>query len=429
MRAIGLLVLLTAASLAGPVTEMELCNGIRVISRKLETGSVEGISLFIEGGSRALDGETQGLEAFALESALMGGGTYSGPRLRELTDTTLAEITGSYNYDFSRVHVRCLAGDLPLLLDAVSDCLADPEMDPSAVEKVRQGMLADLAEREVDPDQAVWHVCNRGFMGSHPYILKPDGVPGTVGSFSPDQARQYLSSRLCAGNLLITHAGSTPDSVLLPLLEGAFGDIPRGGGDLPAVPPFPLEGDTLVAEQRQVETSYAVVKFESPPAGHPDRAAFVAAMNAISDVLWDVLRTEHNLTYATYSGSTSYRRNWGYMYVSSPEPQRACSLMAEVYREAASEGLDPELVRGSVETLRTSRGSRMASRDTQCWLLGAGEISGEGWESAYFLIDSLAALEPADLQQVLEDWAGPCAWGIIAPPEQLEDLEGPWPLR
>ncbi|MFO7949110.1 MAG: insulinase family protein [Candidatus Fermentibacteraceae bacterium] len=429
MRELALLALLTAAALAGPVTEMELSNGIRVISRKLETGSVEGVSLFIEGGSRALDEETQGLEAFALESALMGGGEYTGPVLRQVTDTTLAEVTGTYNYDYSRIHVRCLAGDLPLLLDVLSQCLSEPEMESDAVEKVRQSMLADLAEAEVDPDRAVWHVCNRAFLDRHPYILKPDGVPGTVQSFSSAEAADFLRERLRAGNLLITHAGSTPDSLLLPLLEEAFGSLPRGGGGLPEAPPFRLRSDTLVTEEREVQTAYAVVKFEAPPAGHPDRPAFMAGMNALSEVLWDVLRTESNLTYATYAGATFYPRNWGYMYVSSPLPQEACSLMASVYRETAAEGFDPDLLRGSIETYRTGRGMRRASRDMQCWLLGVGEVSGDGWRRTYYLVDSLAALEPADVRQALLDWSGPCAWGVIASGEQLEDLEGPWPVR
>ena len=71
----------------------------------------------------------------------------------------------------------------------------------------------------------------------------------------------------------------------------------------------------------------------------------------------------------------------------------------------------------------------MASRDTQCRLLGAAEMSGEGWRSSYYLVDSLAALEPADLQAALSEWAGPGAWGIILPESQMEELEGPWPVR
>jgi predicted Zn-dependent peptidase len=430
MRAAAAILAALAAACAAQVTEAELSNGVRVISRKLETGSVEGISLFIEGGSRVLDEETQGLEAFALEAALTGGGgAYPGPVLREVTDTTLAEITGTYNYDYSRIHLRCLAGDLPLLLDVLSQCLTDPEMEPDAVEKVRESMLADLSEREVDPDRAVWHVCNRAFMARHPYLLKPDGIPETVQSFGAGEAAGFLEDRLRAGNLLITHSGSTPDSVLLPLLEEEFGSIPSGGGGLPQVPPFALESDSMVTEAREVETAYAVVKFAAPPAGHSDRAAFIAGMNALSDVLWDVLRTESNLTYATYSGTTSYRRNWGYMYVSSPSPQRACSLMAAVFRSAASDGLDPDLLEGSVQTLRTARGMSRASRDRQCRLLGAGEVAGEGWRSSYYLADSLAVLEPEEVRAALEEWAGPCAWGVIASEGQLEDLEGPWPLR
>ncbi len=429
MRALALCMAMAAAVLAGPVTEMELSNGIRVVSRKLQTGQVEGVSLFIDGGSRVLREGTQGLEAFALECALMGGGDYSGPLLRAVTDTTLAELSATYNYDFSRVHVRCLAEDLPLLVDILSQCLGDPDMEPAAVEKVRQSMLADLAERDADPDRAVWYVCNRALMEGHPYRFRPDGVRRTVEAFTALQARRHLSERLRAGNLLVTHAGSTPDSLLLPMLERAFGSIPEGGGELPRVPPFRVRSDTLVTEKRDVETAYAVVKFAAPPAGHPDRPAFTAAMNALADVLWDVLRTRHNLTYATYSSSTDYRRNWAYLYVSSPQPQRACSLMAEVYRDAASNGLDPDLVRGSVETLRTARGMRMAGRDTQCRLLGAAETSGEGWRSSYYLVDSLADLEAADLQGVLLEWAGPGAWGVIASGERLEELEGPWSLR
>lgn len=428
---LGALICLTAAAqVPDDVSEFTLSNGIPVISRTLDNNDIEGVSLFIIGGSSALAEDTQGLEKFALECAMMGSDDYPGPVWRDLMDRTQAEWTSSFNYDFSRYHLRCIREDLPDLLKAFGDCLLHPEMNSDAVEQVRTRSMEDLQEKYNDPDSWIWFVANDAFMPGHTYRNLPDGTLETVSGFTADDARAMLDRRIRSGNLLIVHAGPTPPEVLSEYLEQAFGGIPEGGEPLEPVEPFPISYDTLVLQPREVETAFAVVKFDAPPQGHPDLLPYGLAMAVVDDRLWQVLRTDNALTYATYAGATTYRENWGYMYVSSPDPVRACSLMAGVLRSMIEEPVEEGLVRGTVEKQITLMNIRAASKEDQCWLMGSREICTGDWRNAFTEIENASGLTSSDLSGILADWVEFGGWGIIADTSAVpENGLSPWPLR
>ncbi len=429
---IPMLFLLCMISVPSDVTEFDLSNGIHVISRTVPGGDVEGVSVSLVGGSRVLDRESQGIEAFALECAMTGSLRYPDQRWRDIMDLTLAQWSASYNYDYSRYHLKCLSEDLPLLLDGFADCLMNPLLDSSAVARVRSSQLASVSAELQDPDNRIWLVANTGFMGAdHPYMLRPEGYPETLSSFTSEDARQWLSGRVRSGNILITHSGPSDALYLSGLLEQTFGQIPPGGDSIPEVPEFSIAADTLILEQDETLTAYSVVKFEAPPSGDPDLAAYSTACSVIDELMWQVLRTDNALTYAAYSGATdSYARNWGYMYVSTPEPVRADELMAGIFRQVASGDVEQDLVTGVANNQRTLAGIRAQSMDTQCWMLGSGHISAGDWRALYMLQDSYRNITAEDAAEALSGWAGSAGWGIIADSAvvSFDELE-PLPLR
>jgi predicted Zn-dependent peptidase len=418
------------ASVPADVEEFTLSNGIPVITRTLDNNEIEGVSFFIIGGSSALVEETQGLERFSLECAMMGSEDFPGPQWRELMDRTQAEWTSSFNYDYSRYHLKCISEDMPVLLSAFGDCLLNPELGSRAFEQVCESTIQDLQEKYNDPDSRIWFVANDAFMPGHTYRQLPDGTVETVSSFTIEDVSDMLEQRIRSGNLLITHAGPTDPEKLRDILEQSFGEIPVGGQEFQQVEAFTLNSDTIVVQHREVPTAYAVVKFNAPPQGHEDIETFNAALTVVSDLLWQVLRTDNALTYATFSGATNYRENWGYMYVSSPQPVLACSLMAGVLAEAIEKPMNKNIVRGTIEKSRTLENLSAASKDNQCWMMGNFEICTGDWRNAYIAFDNFSELSAEDIRAVLSRWIGYGAWGIIAdttvvPIYQLH----PWTLR
>jgi predicted Zn-dependent peptidase len=405
---------IVSSEVPSSVTEFELPNGIRVVSRHVESSQVEGLAVFLAGGSSALTPETQGIESFAIECALMGSQNWPGPAWRAMMDSTSASMSGAYAYDFSSCRLTCLTEDFPVLVRALADCLLEPEMDPGAVEQVRNSLVQGLQQEAYDPDSRVWLVANQGLMQNHPYSLRPDGTIETISLLTAAQAAEHLHRRMLAGNILITHSGPTPPEELEQLLLEAFGPVPSGRDEFLPPPAFLLPGDTLVLEVEEIPTAYAVAKFPGPPPGSRDIPVFRAGMEVVSEMLYQSLRTESALTYATYSGGSLNLRNWGYLYVSSANPVLACSLMAETYRAAAWGELDPELVRGTLETSRTAFSMQMASRLTQAYLMGVFEIATGDWRNAWLYSDIAAQCSPGEISGVLARYSGPVSWGVIA---------------
>lgn len=414
-------VAILAAVLSGPsiasrlpaVQQFVLGNGITVLHRQTTDNEVTGFSFFLIGGISALDEATQGLEAFSLECALAGSELHPAPEWREIMDVTRASWTASYNYDWSRYHLTCLGEDLPILLEGFASCLLEPELAEASVERVRAKFLHDLSSTLGDPDRLVWLVTNRVFLEDHPYSLRPDGTVETIPALGVDHIEEYLDRRIKGGNILLVHVGPTPLSELARMLEDTFGAIPPGGGDAGGPPPIDPPGPGVVVEHREVPTSYAVCKFVGPDIGSADHPVLRVAMNVLSQRLTDVLRTGRGLTYAVYSGLTSYRRNWGYLYVSSPDPVRACSTMARVYTSMGVEPLDEEWVRGTVNEWRTLELLGDESRAAQCLKLGRAFLATGDWRTAYTCLDVAERVTAVDVRDVLSAYGSEPVWGLI----------------
>ncbi len=409
------LILQTAGgSVPGGVESFILPNGVTVITRTVEDSPVEGVSIFLSGGSAVLTEETQGIERLAFECAMTGSQSWPGDAWRDLMDRTQARMEGVYSYDYSAIRLLCLPEDLGVLLAATADCLMSPELDPEAFRRIKEGILQDLIRAANEPDERVWLVANGGIFAGHPYMLRPGGTPGSVSAMEAADAGDWLDRRMLGGGLLVVHAGPTAPRDLERMLLESFGTVPPGREDIPRVPVFALERDTLLVEHSEIATGYAVVKFHAPPPDHPDHPLFQAAMDVLSDELWQELRTERGLTYATWAGSSLALRSWGYLYASSSELEEACNLMAGVLSGAAGGGCDPAVVSGTVETSRTSRMMTAASCYDMAHLMGVYQIETGDWRNLWVFGDISRDLDPVSLARVLTDWVGPASWGVVA---------------
>ncbi len=403
------------ASVPSDVEEFTLSNGMRVITRQMPSTN-EGVAVFLEGGSRALDASTSGVENLAFEACLMGSARYPGESWRSLMDLTQARIEGVYGYDFSALRLMCLEEDLSVLLDAMSDCLIDPELEPGAFERTRDGLLQALLVEESDPDERVWRVANEGLFEGHPYRFDPSGTVETMGGFSAGDVEAHLHSRILAGNMLVVHVGPTGSDDLRAILEVTFGRIAPGGGDLPQPPPFTITRDTVVFRPESTSTAYIVGKFQAPSPSDPDYPFFTAAMDAVSDRFWQVLRTERGLTYAPFAGAGSSMRNWAYLYASTPEAAEACSLMVAIVLEGSAGGFSESDLSGSLEVARTGRLMSLSSPYNQAYMLGMYRIETGDWRDLWLYSDIARDMDPVMLGEVLARWLGPISWGLVGDP-------------
>lgn len=406
-------------------TGTTLPNGIQVLSAATESQTT-GFAVFLLGGSCALEPETAGIENLAVECALTGSESHPGERWREMMDSTQATVEGVYSYDYTAVRLQCLAPDLPLLLEALADCLLEPEMDPSSCARVRDALVSSCQASEADPDSRVWNLANSGMFAGHPYLTRPGGTSGTLSGIEPADAAEHLRRRMVSGNILLVHAGPTPPDSLAAMLERSFGRVPEGPRDFSGPPPSGLLRDTLVLERDSIGTSYAVAKFAAPSMDDPDFPLVSGAMDVLSDMLWQELRTERGLTYAAFAGTGASRANWCYLYVSTDSLAQACSLMAGAFREAASGACDPGLVRGSLEVARTRLLISVASPYDLAFAAGRAQIESGDWRNLAAFGDIARELDPGTVGDVLRRWAGPVSWGVVAAGGAA--LPGPVPL-
>lgn len=198
-----------------------------------ESGAV-AVHAHVRAGA-AFDSGRPGLARFAGSVLIRGTRRRTGPRLAEDLDATGAGLSVAPGVETTVVTGRSLAGDLPLLVDATAEVLAEPAFPPDEVEKVRGELITAARVNALDTRQVAERLFRRlAYPGGHPHAQCPDGDEQVLASLSPDDLRAFHEQRYRPEAAIIAIAGDVDRSRAVDMVAAAFERWrPAGGWEMP----------------------------------------------------------------------------------------------------------------------------------------------------------------------------------------------------
>lgn len=173
---------LTITSIPGPDTihRHELTNGIRILC--LENTNSAAVSLvgLIGASSRSDPAEKLGLANFTASMLTRGTQKRNFQQLHLALESCGASLNFSTSAHNTWFAGKCLAEDLPLLLDISTDCLMHPSFPDEYFERLRAQILSALAIREQDTADQASLTLDKLLFPNHPLGNPPDGTPETI---------------------------------------------------------------------------------------------------------------------------------------------------------------------------------------------------------------------------------------------------------
>jgi zinc protease len=397
--------------------ETKLSNGLRVIHKPVQTNDVVALQLFIDGGSTNITAENAGVEALLLTAMLKGSKNYSKNEFQSRLGALGASVGSAVNYDFSTISIKCLKRDFAEVLDLVSDAIRHPLLEDSEIAKIRSRMEQGLLGQESDPDAMTPIVCNEIFFRDHPYSNQPKGTLASVKKLTREKVVAHYDRIFKSGQLLIVVVGD----VDLGLVEKAFGSLPAGSYTRPRRVSYQqVEGVELNVVPREIPTAYVLGKFPAPSIADDDYAALQVGLDMLSDNLWDAVRTKAALSYAVFSGMSSYDSNYGYLYVTSTKPNDCIKLMyAEVHKMQAGE-FEATDVKASALKLYTRHFMRNEPNGGQAGGIGRGALIGGGADAYDRVMDRVRNVTAEDVQKAVRKYMKLYQFGIFGPKEWID---------
>ncbi|WP_018388716.1 pitrilysin family protein [Ancylobacter sp. FA202] len=269
------------------------------------------------------------LPLVAMEIAFVGGAAQDPtekPGVASLTSSLLDEGAGDLDsrafqdrmaekaielrFDASR---DSLGGSLRTLSENVDDAFAlmalavnAPRFDDEAVERIRQGQLAQLRRRLNDPSSLASLGWSAAAFPGHPYGRPVAGTLESVPTISRDDLKAFVGRTLARDNLKIAVVGDITAEKLGPALDAMFGALPAKAQltPVPNVEPQRLGTDvvkTLDVPQTSIVFGGIGLKRDDPDFIPAFVLNHIFGGSAFSSRLFSEVREKRGLAYSVYS--------------------------------------------------------------------------------------------------------------------------------
>ncbi len=193
-------------------------------------------------------------------------------------------------------------------LDLFLDAMLLATFPEGEVARVRQELLAALAERDDSPElrvaERIWSLA----CPHHPWALPMSGTERGISGLDGDALRRLHRRWLTGGNLVVCVTGGFDPELMLGRLQDRLADVPAGSWTpCPTPPAHPAETrrDRIRSGREQAHVAMA---FTVPAVHDPDQIAsevLTAILGGQSGRLFLELREAHGLAYAVGAGSMS----------------------------------------------------------------------------------------------------------------------------
>jgi predicted Zn-dependent peptidase len=233
-------------------------------------------------------------------------------------------LNASTGRDVTSYVISLPANRLPLWVAIESDRMAHPVL--REFYKERDVVLEERRRSvETNPSGKLAEAFYATAFMAHPYGTPTLGWPSDVGTLSATRTQEFFKTHYVPNNTIISIVGDIQPSVVLPLLERAFGAIPAG-----PLPPRVVTVEPPQTGERRVEIEadahpQLLIGYHKPGIADPDDAVFdvidILLSDGRSSRLYKKLVDEQKIVTGVATGSGSPGARFSNLFTVSATPR------------------------------------------------------------------------------------------------------------
>lgn len=200
-----------------------LSNGITLLARENFNSASVVISGYLGAGSLLDPVEKLGLAHFTSLALMRGTQKRSFQQLFDALESAGASLgfgASVHNINFGG---RCLAEDLPLMIDTLSDCILNPTFPQEYLERLRAQLLTSLTIRAQDTAEMASLAFDQLLFPGHPYGLPEDGYIETIQAITRKDIVEFHLKHFRPENMAVVIVGAIEAEVAFDLFEEKLG--------------------------------------------------------------------------------------------------------------------------------------------------------------------------------------------------------------
>ncbi|MFQ6007493.1 MAG: M16 family metallopeptidase [Candidatus Zixiibacteriota bacterium] len=299
----------TRTSHEGIYHKTVLSNGLRIVTETIPSVRSVTIGIWVDVGSRHEQAKLNGVTHFIEHMAFKG----TKRRTAKQIAAELESHGGSLNAFTSREHTcfaaRVLDDHLNIAVDVLADITCNATLTPLNIKREKMVICEEIKEMLENPSDHIHDLFARTFWGTHPLGQPILGTKESVTGIQRNSIVDYWKNHYRAGSVVVAAAGRVSHNRLVQLVRQKL-DFPDGKTEQPEKAYRPQEQRMKLAANNNSQThlclGYPGVEYNSK------LKMAVLALNTylgggMSSVLFQKIREEQGLAYATYTFHDFYR--------------------------------------------------------------------------------------------------------------------------
>jgi len=219
------------------ISRTVLNNGIVLLSRQNYHSPSVVINGYIRAGSIFDPEEMLGLGSFTADALLHGTEKRNFYQVYDALESIGAGLGFSGSVHSTTFNGRCLAEDLPLVLEILGDALQHPVFPPEQVERIRAQITTSLAIREQDTADMAGLAFDEIVYQGHPYSKPAEGYPETILKIQVNDLREYHGHYYGPQGMVLAVVGAVESERVVELVTQYLGEW--GNPQQPTEPDLP----------------------------------------------------------------------------------------------------------------------------------------------------------------------------------------------
>jgi len=388
-----------------------LDNGLRVVTKKLESTNAVTVLIFVGAGSRYETKENNGIAHFLEHMFFKGGERYTNTK--EVSGA-IDGIGGSFNAftgkEYVGYYVKVARDKMDTAMDVLSDMMMNATFDPAEIDKERGVIMEELNMYQDTPMYQVGWNFEELLFGDQPLGWDQIGTKELIRTVTRDDFKKYQEDLYTPENIVVVVSGNVEHDEIVDKVGKMF-PFNDGARAYDALPIEDFTADSKVhAVNKKTEQAHIVCGFKGYSNSHPDKyakklLAIILGGNMSSRMFLNV-REEKGLSYYIQT-STDFFKDTGVISTRAGVDVNRIALAVEAIIEEYKTILGEEVPEAELQKAKDYIKGKMTLKleDTEeyAYFIAQQELLKDEIKSVEEIYAEIDKVTTADIQRVAKD--------------------------
>lgn len=410
-----------------------LPNGLRVITKTLESTKAVTVLVLTGAGSRYETREISGISHFLEHMFFKGGDRFKNAKeVSEAVDSVGGEFNAFTGKEYAGYYVKVASENADTAYDVLSDMMLNAQFAQAEIEKERGVILEEYNMYQDTPMYQVGWEFEELMYGDQPLGWDQIGLKDVINSVNHEDFVKYKKELYSTDNLVVAVSGNVDHEEVVAKIEKFF---PMEKSERAYDFEKYVEGkgtDKVALKHKKTEQAHLVCGVEAYSETHEDHwilkiLAVILGGNMSSRMFLNV-REAHGLAYYIRTNTDDYMDTGAISTTAGVDTARAhmaVEKIVEQYKLIATEDVSEAELKKAQNFVKGKMVLGLEDSEEYAHLLAKYELLHDGPKTPEEIMASIDAVTVADVRRVAEKLLVPerLKLAIIGPYEDAGEFE------